>query len=125
VSVVYVDALAQLYCGSMLAIDFSGTDGIDVRGVIVTTCGTDDETRQYDFVSRYFSPWNGIKEDPVTGSAHTVLAKYWSDHLHKSSFFCSQLSARGGELAVQIQGDDRVHLQGYATTVLKGHICCS
>lgn len=34
-----------------------------VRGVIVTTkVGT-----KYDFVSRYFAPWVGIPEDPVTG----------------------------------------------------------
>jgi predicted PhzF superfamily epimerase YddE/YHI9 len=32
---------------------------------------------EYDFVSRFFSPekrW----EDPVTGSAHTMLIPYWS-----------------------------------------------
>ena len=28
----------------------------------------------YHFLSRYFAPWNGIPGDPVTGSAHTVLA---------------------------------------------------
>ena len=30
----------------------------------------------YDFVSRVFAPQAGIPEDPVTGSAHTVLAPY-------------------------------------------------
>ena len=37
----------------------------------------------YDFKSRYFAPWVGIPEDPVTGSAHTVLAPYWSQILQK------------------------------------------
>ena len=32
----------------------------------------------YDFVSRFFAPADGIPEDPVTGSAHTALAPYWS-----------------------------------------------
>ena len=27
----------------------------------------DGNGREYDFVSRYFAPWNGINEDPVTG----------------------------------------------------------
>ena len=45
-----------------------------IRGVIVTVKGEED----YDFVSRYFAPWNGIPEDPVTGLAHTVLAAYWN-----------------------------------------------
>ena len=36
-----------------------------------------DSGSSYDFVSRYFAPWVGIDEDPVTGSAHTVLAPYW------------------------------------------------
>lgn len=35
----------------------------------------------YDFVSRHFAPWYGIPEDPVTGSAHTVLGPYWAEQL--------------------------------------------
>ena len=33
---------------------------------------------RYIFVSRYFSPWNAIPEDPVNGSSHTLLAPYWA-----------------------------------------------
>ena len=77
-----------------------------VRGIIVTVKGiicislimrnslfnfTNPLTRNlyytgsnlYDFQSRYFAPWVGIPEDPVTGSAHTVLAPYWSEILNK------------------------------------------
>ena len=36
-----------------------------VKGVILTTSG--DPGSGYHFVSRYFAPWNGIPEDPVTG----------------------------------------------------------
>ena len=45
-----------------------------VRGVIVTLRGSaengcvDETGRVYDFVSRYFTPWNGINEDPVCGA---------------------------------------------------------
>ena len=45
-----------------------------VRGVIVTLRGSaengcvDETGRVYDFVSRYFMPWNGVNEDPVCGT---------------------------------------------------------
>ena len=46
-------------------------DIIDFRGVIVTMKGNkefcNEEGTQFDFVSRYFAPWLGINEDPVTG----------------------------------------------------------
>ena len=44
-----------------------------VRGVIVTLQGTESNGcvdscgTMYDFVSRYFAPWLGVPEDPVTG----------------------------------------------------------
>lgn len=31
-----------------------------------------------DFYSRFFAPWLIVDEDPVTGSAHTVLMPFWS-----------------------------------------------
>ena len=56
--------------------------GDQVRGIIITINGKGTE---YDFISRYFAPWVGIPEDPVTGSAHTVLTPYWSSELGKYS----------------------------------------
>ncbi|KAH8018509.1 hypothetical protein HPB51_008208 [Rhipicephalus microplus] len=55
--------------------------GGGVLGVAVTLRG--GSLDDYDFVSRYFSPWNGIPEDPVTGSAHAVLGPYWAAVLGK------------------------------------------
>ena len=89
-----------------------------VRGVIVTVKGKDD----YDFVSRYFAPWNGIPEDPVTGSAHTVLAAYWNRELKKDKMFACQCSKRGGELKIEICPNDRVLLSGQACIVMSGKI---
>jgi len=77
----------------LLAIDTQNR----VRGIIVTVKGSDS----YDFRSRYFAPWVGIPEDPVTGSAHTV-APYWSEILQKDSLFAHQSSARGGELWLKV-----------------------
>jgi len=72
-----------------------------------------------DFVSRAFAPWVGIDEDPVCGAAHTALGPYWSKRLDKNPLRAHQLSARGGELIVKVEGD-RVHLTGEAVVVLAG-----
>lgn len=85
-------------------------------GPIVTATGAPP----YDFVSRFFAPTLGINEDPVTGSAHTVLAPYWSMRLSKETFFAYQASARGGELLVQLLPGERVALVGEAVVILRG-----
>jgi PhzF family phenazine biosynthesis protein len=84
------------------------------RGAIVTAKGN-----EHDFVSRYFAPYMGVDEDPVTGSAHTVLAPYWSAILKKRKMHAYQASKRGGELVVELNGD-RVLLTGKCVTVLRG-----
>ena len=90
-------------------------DGSLYKGVIVTSLG-----ENFDFISRYFAPWNGIPEDPVTGSAHTVLAPYWSKILNKKEMRARQCSRRGGELKVAMVGGGRVELHGRATVVVEG-----
>ncbi|KAM3625096.1 uncharacterized protein V6R79_006652 [Siganus canaliculatus] len=93
-----------------------------VKGVILTMKGSPDSQPGYDFYSRYFSPWNGIPEDPVTGSAHTVLGCYWSQKLGKKKLLAYQCSSRGGELKLQVRDDGRINIAGQATTVLQGTI---
>ena len=93
-------------------------DGI--RGIIATAAAVDPDSG-YDFVSRYFAPAGGIPEDPVTGSAHTALAPYWSHRLGHDSLTGLQASARTGLVRTAIHGD-RVHLTGRAVTVLDGTV---
>ncbi len=99
--------------------DFSklGSIDTDIQGIIVTAKGEDE----YDFVSRYFAPWVGIDEDPVTGSAHTVLAPYWSRLLDKNEMKAYQASDRGGKLTVRLM-DGKTELEGEAVTVLEGNL---
>jgi predicted PhzF superfamily epimerase YddE/YHI9 len=73
----------------------------------------------YDIVSRFFAPWWGIDEDPVTGVAHCSLATYWSRRLGRTSLVAYQASARGGTVHVRIDGA-RAFLSGQAVTVLEG-----
>ncbi len=92
----------------------------ETRGVIVTAAAADPD-RGYDFVSRFFAPAAGIPEDPVTGSAHTALAPYWSARLGRDRLTGLQVSARGGLVRTAVAGD-RVHLTGRAVTVLDGEL---
>uniref|UniRef100_A0AAZ3NZG3 Phenazine biosynthesis-like domain-containing protein n=1 Tax=Oncorhynchus tshawytscha TaxID=74940 RepID=A0AAZ3NZG3_ONCTS len=91
-----------------------------VRGLIVTMIGAPGCQPGYDFYSRNFSPWFGIPEDPVTGSAHTVLAGYWSEKLGKKKMLAYQCSSRGGELELELRDDGRLNIAGQAVTVLQG-----
>jgi PhzF family phenazine biosynthesis protein len=98
--------------------DFVRLRALNVRGVIVTAPSAD---AQFDFVSRYFAPAVGIDEDPVTGSAHCALARYWSERLGKTSLVGYQASGRGGVVRTQLVGD-RVLLGGQAVTVMRGSL---
>jgi PhzF family phenazine biosynthesis protein len=86
-------------------------------GVIITARGSS----KYDFVSRFFAGYAGIDEDPVTGSAHCMLAPYWAAKLGRNEMRAYQASARGGEVNVRVLGD-RVGLGGRAVTVLRGSL---
>jgi len=86
------------------------------EGVIVTSLSKD-----HDFISRYFGPWEGLNEDPVTGSAHTVLAPYWSRIMGKDDFRAFQASARGGEIDLHITAG-RVEITGRACVVFRGEL---
>jgi len=76
---------------------------------------------QHDFVSRFFGPQVGIDEDPVTGSAHCCLTRYWANRLGKSAFSARQISARGGDVTCELRGD-RVVLKGRAITYMTGTV---
>jgi PhzF family phenazine biosynthesis protein len=71
-----------------------------------------------DIVSRAFTPYYAIDEDPVTGAAHAVMVPYWAPTLG-NSFTAFQASARGGKLACRLEGD-KVVLGGSCVTVIEG-----
>src|SRR6266567_3888404 len=70
-----------------------------INGVLVTAPSGSDG---YDFHSRYFWPWSGTNEDPVTGGSHTFLAKYWSERLGKTRMKSFQASQRSGYMEVEL-----------------------
>ena len=94
--------------------DFSLIKSMDSRGLIITAKG-----EEVDFVSRWYGPQTGINEDPATGSAHALLATYWSKILNKSEMSARQLSKRVGHLKCEVK-DDHVEITGEAKLYLKG-----
>jgi PhzF family phenazine biosynthesis protein len=101
---------------SQLKPDFQQLLQAKTRGIICTS-----KSENYDFVSRFFAPAVGVNEDPVTGSAHTMLIPYWSGILGKSELNAKQVSARGGIVHCKDCGD-RVEIGGKAVTFLVGEI---
>ncbi len=86
---------------------------------VIVTARSDDPA--FDFISRFFAPRLGINEDPVTGSAHCLLAPYWAENLGKLAFKAFQASERGGVLQVQLKGD-RVEIIGAAAFIFEGDL---
>jgi PhzF family phenazine biosynthesis protein len=64
-----------------------------INGVLVTSRSSSEN---FDFESRYFWPWAGTNEDPVTGGTHTFLTNYWSKRLGKMKMNAFQSSVRSG-----------------------------
>ena len=98
--------------------DFKALEKLEKYGTIITAASVN---KGFDFISRFFAPSKGVPEDPVTGSAHCVLAPYWSKKLNKNSLKAFQASERGGYMEVTLEGD-RVLISGKAITVLAGHL---
>jgi len=94
--------------------DFGALRSAGTTLYVATAPGEDS-----DILSRAFAPGAGVDEDPVTGSAHAVIAPYWAERLGRSRFTAFQASARGGRIACTVAGD-RVILGGACITVVEG-----
>lgn len=99
-----------------LAPNFSLLSKLESNGIIVTSKGDN-----VDFVSRFFAPKLNINEDPVTGSAHTLLIPFWAKKLNKTTLNAIQLSKRVGILKCKYL-NERVEMSGQAITYLKGEL---
>jgi PhzF family phenazine biosynthesis protein len=100
--------------------DFDALAHMSDRGVIITAAAAAPGSG-YDYVSRGFFPRVGIPEDPVTGSAHTVLAPFWSARFGRQTLTGLQASARSGLVRTTLRGD-RTLLTGSAVTVIDGEL---
>jgi PhzF family phenazine biosynthesis protein len=98
---------------------FALPNPLDLQGLIVTAATENPGPDDPHFVSRYFAPWVGIPEDPVTGSAHAVLGPYWGEKLGLDTLRARQLSPRGGDILVELDLP-RVILVGHCVILSRG-----
>jgi PhzF family phenazine biosynthesis protein len=91
---------------------------VGAGSVLATAPGGGDP---YDMVSRFFAPYYGVLEDPVTGSAHCALTPLWAKRLGKKTLKARQASPRGGDLFCTDDGA-RTIIQGECALFLTGEI---
>ncbi|MEW9502331.1 PhzF family phenazine biosynthesis protein [Jeotgalibacillus marinus] len=84
---------------------------------MIVTCQSNQ--KDIDFVSRCFYTNSKKNEDPVTGSAHCVLAPYWHKKTNKDKFLALQASKRSGRLVVELK-EERSLIHGKAVTIMEG-----
>jgi PhzF family phenazine biosynthesis protein len=96
--------------------DFAGLRSL--AGVVVAVATPGDQEGA-DSACRVFEPASGIDEDPVTGSAHCVIAPWLAARTGRTEFRGQQLSARGGLVGMRVLAD-RVLLRGRAVTAIEG-----
>ena len=96
--------------------------------VVMQAVGADAEQcpmvlgRRADYQLRFFAPGLGIPEDPVTGSAHALVAPYWMQICSRSVVVGWQCSPRpGGMVCERVEGD-RIQITGSAYRLLEGTI---
>ncbi len=97
--------------------DLTALAKLPLPAVIISAQGAGE----FDFVSRFFAPANGVPEDSVSGVSHCCLTPYWSRRLEKKNLLARQLSARGGVIYCENNGS-RVILEGTAITSLEGFL---
>lgn len=98
--------------------DYVALEKLPMPEVIITAASKDPE---FDFISRFFAPQLGVDEDPVTGSAHCLLAPYWAEKMGKQVFDAFQASPRGGRLHLSLKGD-RVLITGKAEFIFTAEL---
>ena len=72
--------------------------------------------RPADYQLRFFAPGLGIAEDPVTGSAHALVAPYWQERLAQTSVVGWQPSPSPGGMVCTAVADGFMALTG------RGHL---
>jgi PhzF family phenazine biosynthesis protein len=99
--------------------DIAKIEKIACRGVVVTAEGGNDV--EYDFISRFFAPNEGFKEDSVTLWNHCFLAPYWKMRLKKNTFKALQCAVRGGFLDIECV-DEHVNISGECVVSSSGKV---
>jgi PhzF family phenazine biosynthesis protein len=68
--------------------------------------------RPADYQLRFFAPGLGIPEDPVTGSAHALVAPHWQQRLGRDQVMGWQCSFRPGGMLCEAASSGMIRLTG-------------
>ncbi|KAJ1984806.1 hypothetical protein H4R34_000426 [Dimargaris verticillata] len=94
---------------------------LKLTGVIACCKPDAEDSEEYDAAVRYFAPWAGILEDPVTGSAYTGLAPYWSDQVGRNEHRFVQGGSRQGVVSTRLSASSEdIYVTGNTLTVIQG-----
>ena len=93
---------------------------IGSRKLIVTTDSTNGRFSE-DYITRMLAPSAGFDEDHVCGSANCTMGPYWAAQKGITEFKVRQVSERGGELRVGVDGDE-IKLCGQAKVTTVGRL---
>lgn len=75
-----------------------------------------------DYQLRFFAPGLGIPEDPVTGSAHALVAPYWIKALDRPSVRGWQCSPEGGGMVCEQISPGLIRLRGPCRVLVDGQL---
>lgn len=84
-----------------------------------------------DYQLRFFSPELGIEEDPVTGSAHALVAPWWMERLNRPRVVGWQCSDRPGGMVCEAGSSGMIRLTGSGHLLWAGTLrveperCCA
>jgi predicted PhzF superfamily epimerase YddE/YHI9 len=81
--------------------------------------GSDDSV---DYRLRFFAPGLGIAEDPVTGSAHALVAPWWMEHLGRRRVVGWQCSDRPGGMVCEAADSGMIRLFGSGVLLWDGRL---
>jgi len=91
------------------------------QGLVVMQAGGPG-AEAWDYQLRFFAPGLGIDEDPVTGSAHALVAPWWMQQLGRHRVRGWQVSARRGGMLCESAGPARVRLTGVGQLLWDGRL---
>ena len=77
---------------------------------------------QADYHLRFFAPCLGIREDPVTGSAHALVARWWQERLGRQRVVGWQCSDRPGGLVSEGGPSGMIRLTGQGVLLWDGRL---
>lgn len=75
-----------------------------------------------DYQLRFFAPGLGIDEDPVTGSAHALVAPYWLERTGRRQVVGWQPSPRPGGMVVRAASSGMIQLLGSGHLLWDGRL---